>query len=61
MVYALTKTGGKYKDGPSAKELFDDKIYEEFAHASALKNLFSLINKAKKNWIFSGPEGFWTS
>ena len=49
MVDALVKAGGKCKDGPSARELLDDNIYDGFAHASAMKNLFSLIDKAKKN------------
>ena len=49
MVDALVKAGGKCKDGPSARELLDDKIYDGFAHSSAMKNLFSLIDKAKKN------------
>ncbi len=48
MVDALTKVGAKCKDGPSARELLDDKIHEGFAHASAMKNLFALIDKAKK-------------
>ena len=49
MVDALVKAGGKCKDGPSARELLDDKIYDGFAHASAMKNLLSLIDKAKKD------------
>jgi len=49
MVDALVKAGGKCKVGPSARELLDDKIYGGFANASAMKNLFSLIDKAKKN------------
>lgn len=48
MVDALTKAGAMCKDGPSARELLDDKIYDGFAHASAMKNLFSLIDKNKK-------------
>ncbi len=47
MVDALTKAGAKCNDGPSARELLDDKIHEGFAHASAMKNLFALIEKSK--------------
>ena len=49
MVDALVKAGGKCKEGPSARELLDDKIYDGFAQASAMKNLLSLIDKAKKD------------
>ena len=49
MVDALVKAGGKCKEGPSARELLDDKIYDGFAQASAMKTLFSLIDKAKKD------------
>lgn len=49
MVDALIKAGGTCKEGPSARELLDDQIYEGFAHASAMKNLFSLIEKNKKS------------
>ena len=49
MVNALVKAGGKCKDGPSARELLDDKIYDGFAQASAMNNLLSLNDKAKKD------------
>jgi hypothetical protein len=49
MVDALIKSGGTCKDGPSARELLDDKIHEGFAHTSAMKNLFALIEKSKKD------------
>ncbi len=49
MVDALVKAGGKCKDGPSAKELLDDKIYDGFAHASAMKNLLALIDTTREN------------
>lgn len=49
MVDALVKAGGKCKEGPSARELLDDKIYDGFGQASAMKNLLSLIDKAKKD------------
>lgn len=48
MVDALVKAGGKCKDGPSARELLDDKIYKGFAHASAMKQLLSLIDKKEE-------------
>ncbi len=48
MVEALVKFGGLCKSGPSARELLDDKIYEGFAQANAIKNLLSLIEKNKK-------------
>jgi hypothetical protein len=48
-VDALIKSGGTCKDGPSARELLDDKIHEGFAHTSAMKNLFALIEKSKKD------------
>ena len=49
MVDALIKLGGTCKNGPSARELLDDKIHEGFAHASAMKNFFALIEKNKKD------------
>lgn len=45
MVDALIQAGGKCKDGPSAKELLEDKIHQGFAHTSAMKRLFSMIDK----------------
>jgi hypothetical protein len=49
MVDALTKAGAKCKDGPSARELLDDKIHKGFAHASAMKNLLALISTTREN------------
>jgi hypothetical protein len=49
MVDALIKSGATCKDGPSARELLDDMIYEGFDRASAMKRLFSLIEKPKKD------------
>jgi hypothetical protein len=49
MVDALIKLGGTCKNGPSARELLDEKIHEGFAHASAIKNFFALIEKNKKD------------
>jgi hypothetical protein len=48
MVDTLIKLGGTGKDGPSARELLDDKIHEGFAHASAMKNFFALIEKKQE-------------
>ena len=49
MVLTINGTRRSEKAGPSARELLDDKIYDGFAHASAMKTLFSLIDKAKKD------------
>ena len=49
IVDALIKFGGTGKDAPSARELLDNKIHEGFAHVSAMKNLFALIEKSKKD------------
>ena len=44
----LLRFGGIGKEGPSAKEILDDKIYGAFESANALKMLTSEIEKKKK-------------
>lgn len=43
----LLAHGAKGKDGPSAKKLRDDSVYEAFEHADAVKRLVAEIEKKK--------------